>query len=147
MYKALIPRELLYPLFSYLLDIFLFLYHSWGRVTVSQNLLQDLLPGPVTLVFERTEQLNPQLNPGTRLVGIRIPDYDFVRQLAVACQEPLALTSANVSAAKSSLKTEVSKNCIYFMTMQRLVIYRVQTSTTNWTFPRGDVIILHSTVF
>ena len=93
---------------------------------MSQNLLQDLLPGPVTLVFERTEQLNPQLNPGTRLVGIRIPDYDFVRQLAVACQEPLALTSANVSAAKSSLKTEASKNCIYFMTMQRLVIYRLQ---------------------
>ena len=63
-------------------------------------------------MFERTETLNKELNPGTKLVGIRIPDYDFVRQLAVACQEPLALTSANRSATKSSLETKV---CVSFV--------------------------------
>lgn len=81
----------------------------WGKVTVSQEILQDLLPGPVTLVFERTDQLNPGLNPTTRLVGIRIPDHYFVQQLSLRCEEPLALTSANVSTVgQSSLKVEVS---------------------------------------
>ena len=69
-----------------------------------------MLPGPVTLVFERTDELNPGLNPTTRLVGIRIPDHDFVQQLCLACDEPLALTSANVSTVgQSSLKIEVSQ--------------------------------------
>ena len=81
----------------------------WGKVTVSQEILQDLLPGPVTLVFERTDQLNPGLNPTTRLVGIRIPDHYFVQQLSLRCEEPLALTSANLSTVgQSSLKIEVS---------------------------------------
>lgn len=84
--------------------------YKWGKVTVSKEILQDLLPGPVTLVFERTDQLNPGLNPTTRLVGIRIPDHDFVRQLSLACEEPLALTSANMSTVgQSSLKIEEFK--------------------------------------
>ena len=86
-----------------------FFCFRWGKVTVSQEILQDLLPGPVTLVFERTDQLNPGLNPTTRLVGIRIPDHYFVRQLSLRCEEPLALTSANISTVgQSSLKIEVS---------------------------------------
>ncbi|XP_073256777.1 threonylcarbamoyl-AMP synthase-like [Porites lutea] len=85
--------------------------HKWGKVTISSEALQDLLPGPVTLVFERTDELNPGLNPTTRLVGIRIPDHDFVRQLCLACDEPLALTSANVSTVgQSSLKIEEFKD-------------------------------------
>ena len=89
--------------------IILLFCFRWGKVTVSQEILQDLLPGPVTLVFERTDHLNPGLNPTTRLVGIRIPDHYFVQQLCLRCEEPLALTSANVSTVgQSSLAIEVS---------------------------------------
>ena len=64
----------------------------------------------MTLVFERTDELNPGLNPTTRLVGIRIPDHDFVQLLCLACDEPLALTRTNVSTVgQSSLKIEVSQ--------------------------------------
>lgn len=83
------------------------LFYRWAKRTVSQELLQELLPGPVTVVFERTEQLNPQLNPGNSLVGIRIPDYPFMRQLVAQCSHPLALTSANISNTRSSLAIEV----------------------------------------
>lgn len=79
---------------------------KWGRVTVDECLLDELLPGPVTLVFERGPALNPELNPGTTLVGIRIPDSWFIRQLVDNCGEPLALTSANVSGAQSTLCVE-----------------------------------------
>lgn len=76
-------------------------------MTVSDALLNKLLPGPVTVVFERLAALNPVLNPGTTLVGIRVPDHGFVREVCRLCCEPLALTSANVSAQESTLAVEV----------------------------------------
>ena len=87
----------------------IFPYHSfrWGKMTVEEELLSQLLPGAVTLIFNRTSFLNQGLNPFTSQVGIRIPDHPFVRQLAISCGEPLALTSANKSASKSSLNIEV----------------------------------------
>ncbi|CAB3980790.1 yrdC domain-containing, mitochondrial-like [Paramuricea clavata] len=77
--------------------------HKWGKTTLDEDILSQLLPGAVTLVFERQPELNTELNPYTSLVGIRIPDYEFIRQLAIHCDSPLALTSANKSATKSSL--------------------------------------------
>lgn len=35
------------------------------QVRVPKELLEDLLPGPVTLVMERSEELNKDLNPFT----------------------------------------------------------------------------------
>lgn len=35
------------------------------HVNVPDELLRDLLPGPVTLVLERSEELNKDLNPFT----------------------------------------------------------------------------------
>jgi len=78
--------------------------YKWGKVTIGRDLLESLLPGAVTLIFERTDDLNKHLNPDTNLVGIRIPDSPFIRTL---CQEfpgsSLALTSANLSSQTSTL--------------------------------------------
>ncbi|MBW03128.1 YrdC domain-containing protein, mitochondrial, partial [Eschrichtius robustus] len=76
------------------------------RVRVPEGLLNDLLPGPVTLVMERSEELNKDLNPFTPLVGIRIPDHAFMQDLAQVFGGPLALTSANLSSQASSLNVE-----------------------------------------
>ncbi|NWV83871.1 YRDC protein, partial [Dasyornis broadbenti] len=73
------------------------------HVNVPDELLRDLLPGPVTLVLERSEELNKDLNPSTSLVGVRIPNHPFMRDLARACSGPLALTSANISSQGSTL--------------------------------------------
>lgn len=80
--------------------------YRWGQVTVPQALLSKLLPGPVTVVFNRTPDLNPELNPTTSLVGIRIPDHQFIREVARQSQEPLALTSANISSSQSTLRVQ-----------------------------------------
>ena len=84
------------------------IFDRWSKVAVSREVLEDLLPGPVTVVSKRTPELNPALNPGTELVGIRIPDHTFMRRLAQECGEPVALTSANRSAAQSTLTLDVS---------------------------------------
>ncbi|KAJ8405096.1 hypothetical protein AAFF_G00330170 [Aldrovandia affinis] len=80
--------------------------YKFCKVTVPDALLGDLLPGPVTLVLERSEALNSDLNPFTPLVGVRIPDHAFIRQLSQKCSEPLALTSANVSSHASTVAVE-----------------------------------------
>eukprot|EP00794_Sanderia_malayensis_P000388 gene388-1022_t len=83
--------------------------YRWCHVSVSKQILQDLLPGPVTLVFRRIASLNPDLNPTTNLIGVRIPDHLFIREIARECCEPIALTSANRSSELSSVKvTEFS---------------------------------------
>jgi len=73
---------------------------------LSDELLTRLLPGPLTIVIERTPQLsNRFLNPSTSKIGIRIPDFKFMRNLCAVWQDqPLALTSANRSSAPSSLQ-------------------------------------------
>ncbi|XP_017073221.1 yrdC domain-containing protein, mitochondrial [Drosophila eugracilis] len=73
---------------------------------LSDELLTRLLPGPLTIVIERTPHLsNRFLNPSTSKIGIRIPDFRFMRDLCAVWQDqPLALTSANRSSAPSSLQ-------------------------------------------
>ena len=74
---------------------------------MSEDLLSDLLPGPVTVVFERSPALNPTFNPHTHLIGVRIPDNQFMQQVAKQCDSPIALTSANISGSSSCLYVKV----------------------------------------
>ena len=49
---------------------------------------------------------NKNFNPDTSLIGVRIPDYQFLREVCRVCQSPLALTSANLSNTTSSLDVQ-----------------------------------------
>lgn len=78
--------------------------HIWGETThLPQGLIKSLLPGAVTIVLKRKDALNPLLNPDSDLVGIRIPKYAFIQDIAKVCNVPLALTSANLSSETSCL--------------------------------------------
>lgn len=84
---------------------------KWGETShISQELLEKLLPGPVTIVVKRTDNLNPELNPGIPTIGIRIPDSDFLRCVIKYVGEPLALTSANESNCPSTLHPDEFKS-------------------------------------
>jgi len=80
--------------------------HTYAQVTVSDEVLKCLLPGPVTLVFQRTQTLNKNFNPDTNLIGVRIPDNNFIRGVCCYCSSAVALTSANYSASQSCLDVE-----------------------------------------
>lgn len=83
---------------------------QWGITDYIPNeLLQDLLPGPVTVVLNRTKKLNPALNPHTNKVGVRIPNCEFIHNIVNKLGRPLALTSANFSNKPSCLSTEEFK--------------------------------------
>ncbi|PKA59745.1 hypothetical protein AXF42_Ash011869 [Apostasia shenzhenica] len=72
------------------------------------GLLESLLPGPVTVVLRRgeTSHLEKSLNPGLDSIGVRVPNYDFVRCIARGSESALALTSANLSGEPSSAGTK-----------------------------------------
>ncbi|CDQ88410.1 unnamed protein product [Oncorhynchus mykiss] len=78
-------------------------FYKYCKVSVKKELIGDLLPGPVTLVLERAEVLNTDLNPFTPLVVVCIPDQAFMRRLCQMCREPLAVTSANISPHSSTV--------------------------------------------
>jgi tRNA A37 threonylcarbamoyladenosine synthetase subunit TsaC/SUA5/YrdC len=75
----------------------------WAQVTVSDELLSALLPGPRTLLF-RPSFVNKLDLPGEpELVGVRLPQLQFPCQVANLLDKPLALTSANFSGQPSAL--------------------------------------------
>lgn len=80
----------------------------WGRADhLPDELLCQLLPGAVTIVVNKSAHLNnPFLNPGVQKIGIRIPDFDFIRSMARVFRFPIALTSANRSSEKSTLNIQ-----------------------------------------
>ena len=72
------------------------------------GLVNELLPGPFTFIFEIQEssKLSKLLNPNANNIGVRIPDEQFIIDLAKDVGVPLALTSANLSGQKSPLVVE-----------------------------------------
>ncbi|CAF0790476.1 unnamed protein product [Didymodactylos carnosus] len=76
---------------------------KWSVPTISNEHLNELLPGPVTLMFPRQTTLPDYFNPSVQNVAVRIPDYTFMIELAQRLNEPIALTSANISDSISSL--------------------------------------------
>lgn len=77
---------------------------KWAHTKdLPEGLTAALLPGPTTLILKRKGTLNPLLNPGVHNVGIRVPKFDFVRSTVKMLNQPIALTSANRSDARSTL--------------------------------------------
>jgi tRNA threonylcarbamoyl adenosine modification protein (Sua5/YciO/YrdC/YwlC family) len=69
--------------------------YKYAKPTISNTLLNKLLPGPVTLIFNRSENLPNIINPFDKTVGVRVLENNY--------NEPYVLTSANISGQKSSL--------------------------------------------
>lgn len=82
---------------------------TWAVVDHLPNgLLSALLPGPVTLILTCANKLDKSVVFNGK-VGIRIPDYSFIRDLANGLGKPLALTSANLSNEPSALTVDEFK--------------------------------------
>ena len=93
--------------------------------------MDKLLPGQLTAVFDRKETLNPNLNPGTKLIGVRIPNHYFVRELLRCCPSPIALTSANKSGQRSTLEIKVHHYTILKMTNMEYIMSAFFCSHTS----------------
>ncbi|CDG49361.1 L-threonylcarbamoyladenylate synthase [Cardinium endosymbiont of Bemisia tabaci] len=83
---------------------------KYGKVDLKIiPILNSLLPGPVTLLFEAGPSMDKDGIANNHLVAIRIPDHPFTMQVAQLCNGAIALTSANKSREPSCLKVEEFK--------------------------------------
>ncbi|KAL4445318.1 hypothetical protein ABPG77_011143 [Micractinium sp. CCAP 211/92] len=111
-----------------------------------KGLLEDLLPGPVTLLLRRLPDalLAPELNPGVDAIGIRIPDAPFIRAVCRQHRSALALTSANVSGGLSSVEVaefqELWPACSLVFDAGRLDAGRSGSTVIDLTTP-GEFVI------
>lgn len=84
---------------------------NWAYVDhLPENILNSLLPGPITIILRCT---NSTLDCSLAIkgkVGIRIPNYNFIRNLSRELGKPLALTSANLSNEPSAVKISEFRN-------------------------------------
>jgi len=86
-------------------------------ITLSQeNILQDLLPGPYTIVLQSKKVVCRLLESERETLGIRIPNYQKIIDLVTLFNHPLTATSANTSgrppfySIKSFIKSVSHKN-------------------------------------
>ena len=60
------------------------------------NVVNNLLPGPFTVVAKSRHQTDSRLEAENGTLGIRIPDYPLILALVKAFKKPLTATSANL---------------------------------------------------
>lgn len=61
----------------------------------AQKIAEEYLPGPYTLILNKTNLVSRTVTGGLTKVGVRIPDHDLARSLAGIF--PIITTSANIS--------------------------------------------------
>lgn len=62
-----------------------------------EKTVRELLPGPFTIILPSTHRIDPRLESERGTLGIRLPDYRFIAELASRYGSPLTATSANLS--------------------------------------------------
>ncbi|KAF2881722.1 hypothetical protein ILUMI_24457 [Ignelater luminosus] len=83
---------------------------QWAAVDhLPKDLLSVLLPGPVTLILPCHNTVSQSLSLFNK-IGIRIPNYSFIRNVTRSFDYPVALTSANMSGESNSIKIEEFKS-------------------------------------
>lgn len=63
----------------------------------SQGLIDEWMPGALTLVFEKRPEIDDLVTNGFKTIGIRMPDDDFVTEIINRTGVPLLVPSANLS--------------------------------------------------
>jgi L-threonylcarbamoyladenylate synthase len=66
---------------------------------LAKNLISELWPGGLTLVFRAAHGLSPLLTAGTGKIGIRLSTHPLATAIASALEGPITGTSANVTGA------------------------------------------------
>lgn len=61
-----------------------------------QNVINNLLPGPFTVVAQSRHKTDSRLEAENGTLGIRIPDYPLILSLVASLKKPITATSANL---------------------------------------------------
>lgn len=77
------------------------------------SLASSFWPGPLTLVLKASSKLPPEHLGSSSTVGVRLPDFPWLRELIKEASFPLTATSANISGEKEISKAEEAKKIFW----------------------------------
>ncbi len=72
----------------------------------AQLLIDEFMPGPITIVLPKREEIPDAVTAGLDSVGVRIPMHKGAREFIEACGCPIPAPSANSSGKPSPTKAE-----------------------------------------
>lgn len=86
-------------------------YEMIGQVAYvdSWELIRRLLPGPVTVLLRKRENVPDILTAHSKLVGVRLPMHPVAVQLIESFGSPITSTSANISGTAPPRKVDEVK--------------------------------------
>lgn len=68
---------------------------------MAKNLMDAFWPGPLTLIFDKSDQVPESVTAGLKTVAVRMPSHPVARALIKASGVPVAAPSANLSGKPS----------------------------------------------
>ena len=72
----------------------------------TKRIIDKFMPGALTIVFKKKDELDPYITQGKPTVGIRVPNDKWIINLIEKIGKPIMVTSANISDTGSLLKWE-----------------------------------------
>jgi L-threonylcarbamoyladenylate synthase len=66
------------------------------------NMINDVWPGPISIVFQKSENIPGYVTGGKETIGIRLPVFEPLNYLLDCVGQPLVSTSANFSKQKEA---------------------------------------------
>lgn len=72
----------------------------------AKKIIDKFIPGALTLIFKKKENIEDYVTNGKNTIGIRIPDDKWILELINRLNTPILVTSANLSDTGSLLKWE-----------------------------------------
>ena len=72
----------------------------------AERIMERFMPGALTMVFQKKDDLDECFTQGMNTVGIRVPDDEWILDLIRQLDRPIMVTSANISGNGSLLKWE-----------------------------------------
>ncbi len=70
----------------------------------AKKIIEKFVPGPLTIIFRKREEVGSYVTNGKDTIGIRVPDDEWILSIIKDIGKPLMVTSANISGAGSLLK-------------------------------------------
>ena len=78
----------------------------------AEKLIETFMPGPITLVLKKNENLPSYITNGKDTIAVRMATSKALERLIIETESPIFMTSANQSGEKECTNLdEIEKNC------------------------------------
>jgi L-threonylcarbamoyladenylate synthase len=73
---------------------------------IERRLIEKYMPGALTLILKKSDEVPDSLTAGLDTIGVRIPNNNIALEILKRIDYPLATTSANISGKPDGIKIE-----------------------------------------